>query len=322
MRTSIEKKTFKVFDVSKYMIFILTFGVFFLLTLTSPKFFSFENIYSMILSIAVQFFVVLGFTFLLIMGEIDMSVGAIYGFSGALAGWLTVIKKIPFPVSFSITLSICAIIGFISGLIVIKCRVKSMMVTIGVMYALQGLKSVFIEKLTARVFTGAFREFFRVKLFGVHWVIIFFIVLTVLLEILLNRSYIFKKMYYIGQNIETSRIYGINADKIRVLVFILSAVTAAVGGMFGASRVGHAAVTAGNGLEFTMITAAVLGGASLFGGKGSIMRSVVALFFLTLISNGMISYSIDPYIQQIVLGIILILTVTMDIVFNKQSRIG
>jgi ribose transport system permease protein len=322
MSIHIEKKIFKSFDVSKYMIFVLTFGVFLLLTLTSPNFFSSENIYSMILSIAVQFFVVLGFTFLLIMGEIDMSVGAIYGFSGALAGWLTVIKKLPFSVSFLITLAICAVIGFISGLIVVRCRVKSMMVTIGVMSALQGLKSVFIEKLTARVFTGAFREFFRFKLFGVHWVIIFFIVLTVLLEIFLNRSYIFKKMYYIGQNIETSRIYGIDTGRIRVLMFILSAVTASVGGMFGASRVGHAAVTAGSGLEFTMITAAVLGGASLFGGKGSILRSVVALFFLTLISNGMIGYSIDPYLQQIILGIILVLTVTIDIIFNRQSRVS
>jgi ribose transport system permease protein len=307
------------FGVSQYTIFFLSLAIFLFLSFTAKNFFSSENIYAMILNISVHFFVVLGFTFLLIMGEIDMSVGAIYGFSGSLMGWLTLIIKQPFILSFFITLAVCTGIGLLNGMIVIKFHVKSMMVTIGMMTILRGLKSVFIERLTARVFTGVFREFFRFKFFGVHWIILLFILFVIILEILLSWSSIFKRMYYVGQNVETAKIYGIDADKIKILIFALSALTASFGGILGASRVGHAAVTAGNGLEFTMVTAAVLGGASLFGGKGSILRSAVGLFFMTLTLNGMISYSIDPYIQQIVLGIILIIAVALDIIFNKRD---
>jgi ribose transport system permease protein len=317
---TLSKNTDKRLDLRKYTIFILAIGMFIFLSASTQNFFSYENIYSIILDISIQFFVIIGFTFLLIMGEIDMSVGAMYGFSGAFAGYLAAILKLPFAASFVLTLLLCAGIGLVTGTVVVRFRVNSMMVTIGMMTALQGLKAVFIDKLTARIFTGDFKDFLRFKIFGVHWVIIAFIVLVVVLEIFLQWSSLFRKLYYVGQNLETARIHGIKSDRIKMSMFVLSAFTAAIGGVMAASRVSHAAATAGDGLEFTMITAAVLGGASLFGGKGGILRSAIGLFFLAMISNGMISYAIDPYVQQIVLGMILIIAVTMDIVFNTQNR--
>jgi ribose transport system permease protein len=124
----------------------------------------------------------------------------------------------------------------------------------------------------------------------------------------------------VGQNAETARIYGIRSDEIRLIMFMVSALTASIGGIIAASRVAHAAATAGVGLEFTMITAAILGGASLFGGKGSILRSSIGLLILAFATNGMIGFSIDPYIQQVVLGLILIAAVTFDIALTRNRR--
>ncbi|GHU67656.1 ABC transporter permease [Clostridia bacterium] len=307
-------------NFSSYSIYFLAIGLFLFLTFATNTFFSFENLYSISLDISIQFYAIVGFTLLLIMGEIDMSVGSVFGFSGALAGYLFVKSGLPFWIAFLLTVLLCAGVGLINGLVVVKFHVSSMMVTIGMMTVMAGFKAVLIGQLSSRVFTGDFRSFMRMKLGDIHWTIIALVILIVVFEILLLRSYKFKVFYFVGQNSETAKIYGIKSDRIRMMMFVMSAVTAGIGGVIAASRVAHAAATAGVGLEFTMITAAVLGGASLFGGKGSILRSAVGLFFLAMVTNGMVSFSVDPYIQQVVLGLILIIAVTVDIVFTRKSR--
>ena len=150
--------------------------------------------------------------------------------------------------------------------------------------------------------------------------IVVMIVLVVILEITLHRTTIFRKMYYVGESLDTAKIYGIKAAKIKMITFMLSAFTAAIGGIMIGSRVNYAEPTIGIGFEFQMLTAAVLGGASLFGGKGSILRSAIALLFLQLIVNGMVIHRIEPLLQQIIVGIILIIAVYFDTRLNKASR--
>ena len=127
-------------------------------------------------------------------------------------------------------------------------------------------------------------------------------------------------MYYVGSNIETARIYGIKSEKIKIITFAVSSATAAIGGILATSRIMHADVTTGVNLEFLMITAAVVGGASLFGGKGSVMRSVLGLLFLSVIFNGMIIFKIDPFIQHVIVGFILIVAVFIDTLLNKMTK--
>lgn len=144
--------------------------------------------------------------------------------------------------------------------------------------------------------------------------------LVAVLEWLIVKSIVFKKMYYAGANVETARIYGIKADKIKIITFAVSSVTAAVGGILATSRIMHADVTTGVNLEFLMITAAVVGGASLFGGKGSVLRSVLGMVFLSVIFNGMIIFKIDPFIQQVIVGFILIIAVFIDSLLNRNVK--
>ena len=146
------------------------------------------------------------------------------------------------------------------------------------------------------------------------------IVLIAVLEFMLHRTTVFRKMYYVGENLDTARIYGIKSGKIKIITFAVSAFTAAIGGILIGSRVNYAEPTIGIGYEFQMLTAAVLGGASLFGGKGSILRSAIALMFLQLISNGMVIHSIEPLLQQIIVGIILIIAVYIDTRVNSVAK--
>jgi len=139
------------------------------------------------------------------------------------------------------------------------------------------------------------------------------------LEFLLRRSAAFKKVYYVGENLKSATIYGIKAGRIKVITFIASSVTAGIGGILATSHVSAANVTTGDRLEFRMVTAAILGGASLFGGKGSILNSALALLFLAIVMDGMVKFDIEPVLQQLVVGVILIIAVFADTLMNREK---
>lgn len=307
-------------DIGALTIILITITLCIVLSFTTSSFSSYNNIYSILFGVSIQFFAIIGFTFLMIMGELDMSVGAVYGFSGTMLGSLLINTEIPFILSFIITILICAFMGMISGFIVTKFRVNSLMVTIGMMMAIQGINWVLIGTLQGYSFPDDYRHLITYRVGGIHWSILFMILIVVVLEILIKKSTIFKKMYYVGSNIETARIYGIKSVKIKIITFAISSATAAIGGILATSRIMHADVTTGVNLEFLMITAAVVGGASIFGGKGSVLKSVLGLIFLSVIFNGMIIFKIDPFIQQVIVGFILIVAVFIDTQLNKITK--
>jgi len=144
---------------------------------------------------------------------------------------------------------------------------------------------------------------------------------VVILEILLRKSVLFRRVYIVGQNADTARIAGIKATRIKLVFFSLSTVGATLGGILAGARIGSPQIETGNGLEFTLVTAAVLGGASLFGGKGSVLMTVVSLLFLQIISTGLNIYNIEPVAQQIFVGVILVIAVLIDTRSNSENAI-
>ena len=301
-------------------IVILTGGLFLLLSFTSDTFFTYRNIYTIFYGVSIEFFAVIGFTYLLIMGEVDLSVGSVYCFSGVMVGYLMMIDVPLFP-ALLISLACCTCFGLITGLLVTKFKANSLMVTIGSMTLIRGLAWLLTGSMAGSTFDRTFRSLARDRIGSINTTVIVFILLAIILEITLRRTSFFKKIFYIGENLDTAKIYGINADRIKISIFAICSFTAAIGGILIASRITHADVTTGIGLEFKMLTAAILGGASLFGGKGSILRSIVGLIFLATVLNGMIIFNIEPLLQQFVVGVILIISVFVDTRLNR-SRVS
>lgn len=157
------------------------------------------------------------------------------------------------------------------------------------------------------------------KVGGISWVIILMLIAAVILEFFLLKSRYFKQMYYVGHNMDTTVLYGIKADRLKIICFMASAMLSTFGGALMTCRVKAPNVTVGSDLEVTMITAAVIGGASIFGGKGSMIKSMLGLAFIYILRNGMTAYRIDSYVQQIVLGIILILAIIIDIRISAKK---
>lgn len=305
--------------IGNYTIIILILVLFAGLSILTDTFFSYRNIYSIVFGVSIQFFAIVGFTLLMIMGEVDLSIGGVYGVSGALLGLFVASLKIPFAPAFVLTLLLCGVIGFINGFLVVRYRLISMMVTIGMMTALRGLTSLFTKMLGSQIFPSVYRNFIKFRIGGIHWSVIAFVIIVVVVEILLFRASTFRQMFYIGHNEETARLYGIKTKRIKLITFVVSAVTAGIGGILATSRITHAYPTTGEGMEFQMVTAAVLGGASLYGGRGSILRSVLGLLFLAIVTTGLIIYGVPPYYQQVLIGIILIAAVYADTRLNLRK---
>ncbi len=315
--TSISKK--KRVNYSSWTIILLTLGLFALLSFTSDTFFTYRNIYSILYGVSFQFIAIIGFTYLMIIGEIDLSVGSVYAFSGIFMGYLMVMMKLPLLPAMLVSLLACALMGLITGALVVKFRLNSMMVTIATLTLIRGLASNFVKRMYGATYPTDMRHLSKIEVGDVYLTIIVTLVLVVVLEILLRKSSIFKTLYFVGENRETARIYGIKSDRIIVVLFMISALAAAVGGILISSRVTYADTAIGLGLEFHFLTAAVLGGASLYGGKGSILGSFFGLLFLATILNGMIIYNIEPLLQQLIIGVILIVAVFVDTRLNKDN---
>jgi ribose/xylose/arabinose/galactoside ABC-type transport system permease subunit len=308
-------------DFSSFAIIIITVLLFLVLSFTSKTFLTYSNIYSIFFGVSFQFLAIIGFIYLMIMGEIDLSVGSVYAFSGMFVGYMVVEMQINLWAAIIISLIVCTLMGLSTGFIIVKLRLNSMMVTIATMTLIRGLASNFVKRLYGGTYPTNMRGLVRFTLGDIHMTIIVMIILAVVLELLLHRSSIFKKMYFVGENLETARVYGIKPDRIKIITFALSSFMAAVAGILINSRVTYADTSIGQGLEFHLLTAAVLGGASLYGGKGSILRSCVALIFLATILNGMIIFNIEPLLQQLIIGMILIGAVFIDTRFNRLNKL-
>ncbi|MDD3796299.1 MAG: ABC transporter permease [Lachnospiraceae bacterium] len=309
----------KKIDFSSWTIIYLTLILFVFLSLTRSTFLNYNNIHSIFFDVAVDFWAIVGFTFLIIMGELDMSVGSMFCFGGTLMGIFCNSYGMSAGWAILLAVIIGGVIGSISGFLITKFRLNSMMVTIGVMLAVKGYNWMMITKMTGRQLPRESRNFVMVRMGGVSWVIILMLAVVVILEVLLNKSKYFKQMYYIGHNMETTILYGIKSNKVKTICFAVSAMLATFGGALMTCRVKAPNVTVGSNLEVTMITAAIVGGASIFGGRGSIAKSMLGLLFIYILRSGMTAYHIDSYVQQIILGLILIGAIIIDIRISRKK---
>ena len=307
-------------QLGSYTVILLIVVLFLILALTSDTFLTYDNLYSIIYGVSIQFFAVIGFIFLIIMGEIDLAVGSMYGLSGTLVGYCICVWHWPLIPTILAVLVVCSVFGWLVGLLVTKFKLNSMMVTLGTTSLLAGINAVVFNSFTAVTYSEAYRSIAKFKIAGIHWTILLMVLIVVVLEFMLHRAPALRKLYYIGCSNETARLYGIKSDKIKQLSFLLSALTSAIGGIVATSRITHSDILTGKNLEFTLITACVVGGASLAGGRGSILRAALGMIFIALLSNGMTIYRIDPFMQQVTLGIVLVVSVFVDVRMNAPKH--
>jgi ribose/xylose/arabinose/galactoside ABC-type transport system permease subunit len=242
-----------------------------------------------------------------------------YGLSGTLVGYCMTVWKWTLLPSMIGVLVVCSLFGYLVGFIITRFRLNSMMVTLGTLSLVAGINAVVFNSFPAVTYNLEYRSLAKFKIAGVHWSIIAMFIIVFVLGLLLKYSSSVKKVYYIGDGPATAHLYGINSDSIKRIAFTLSAFTAAFGGIVATSRITHSDVLTGNGLEFALITSLVVGGASLAGGRGGMLKSLLGMIFIAILSNGMTIFRIEPFMQQVMLGVVLIVAVFIDSRMNAKK---
>lgn len=310
---------FRRFTASGGILVAVVLLLFVFLAITKAQFSTYNNLYSLAFALSIDAIAILGFTYVMVLGEIDLSVGAVYALAGTLTGWLLKVVGLDLYPAIFLALCVATAVGFANGFLVTRFKVNSLMLTIGTLILVQGVVGVLATDLVGGVYPRDFRLLAKTRWFGINATIIVAGFALAVLVFLQLRSSLFRKMYLVGENPETARIYGIRTGAFKLWAFVSSAFFAGAGGVLTASRLTHASTDMGVGLEFTYVTAAILGGASLYGGRGGVGGSVLGLLFLALILNGLVMYNVNPLAQQVAIGVLLICAVLVDMIMNKKE---
>ncbi len=295
-----------------FALFIIAF------TFANPKFLSVDNLFSVIRSSAILGIMALGVTFVVISGNLDLSVGSMMSFSTIVV--LDLHDKIgPFlaiPAMFAMTLCLGAFIGFLVGYL----KLNSLIVTLGMLSAIHGLTLTYSggKNMDIAEKEGTwFSVFGQGTALGIPVPILIFLGLAAVLGLVLARTPFGRKVYAVGGNGTAATFSGIRRARTVFLCYVMSSACVAVAGLIQASRSLGSQNTVGQGLELEVLAAVILGGASLMGGSGTIFKTVIGVLILGFIQNGLLLLGLQFYVQFVVTWVIIILAVWLDIAAKR-----
>jgi ribose transport system permease protein len=285
--------------------------VFAALSLASPSFLRFQNIANILDQQAGIIIVAAAGTLVLIAGGIDLSIGAIYGLAGATAA--QVAASVSTPAGIAAGIAVGLVVGLLNGLIVTRFRVNALIGTLAMSFVVSGVAAIVTKGNLIVVFDHPeFQTFAATRLVGLTSAAWMMIGTAIAAAILLGRTTFGRYVYATGGNAEAARLGGVRINTVRVATYALSGAAAALAGSIDASRVLSAQASSGQFLTFTVLTGIIVGGTSINGGEGSVQRTVIGCLFVALVANGFNLLGLDPFYQQITLGIILLLAVATD----------
>lgn len=284
----------------------------------NPAFLQVNNLLNLMRQLIINGFIALGMTFVILTGGIDLSVGSTLAFTSAIfAGLLQ--NGMATGLAILITLALGLALGLINGLLITKGKLAPFIVTLATMTIFRGLTLVYMD---GRPISGpkddfAFQFLGKGQVFGIPFQVILFLIVYIVLSTLLNKTSHGRKIFAVGGNEKASFISGIKIDKVKVLVYVISALMAVVSGLVLTSRLNSAQPTAGSAYEMDAIAAVVLGGTSMTGGSGSLTGTLIGILILGVLNNGLNLLGVSSFYQQIVKGVVILIAVLIDRKRNK-----
>lgn len=289
---------------------VLAVGI--IMGIISPAFRTLDNLEVLFLNGSVVLFLALGQTFVLLTGGIDLSVGSNIALTGVIAA-MAMQSGVPWWAAALIAILVGVGVGLFNGAMVYWGKMPPFIVTFATFGISASIPKILTDAKSVTVSDPMFAIFGRGRLFGIPIPVVMVLIAAVLCALFLRHTATGVHIYAVGGNPATSRLAGINVAKITVLVYVISGVTAACGGIITASRLMVGYPTAGSGTEqFYSIASAVVGGVSLFGGVGSIPGAFLGALLIAEVSNGMNVIGVSSYWQPLVIGVIILIGVLID----------
>ena len=297
---------------------LILVAFFVILSLTSPSFLTLNNLSNLVRQVSIIGVVAIGMTLVIISAGIDLSVGSMVGFANILVAVLMT-HGVPIIPAILISLAAGAVLGVLNGVLIHDGRVPPFIATLGMMTAVRGLLMLISE---ARMIAGLPKPFLQFAQIDILWVpSLFFVWLVViLLSVVMTTLMRFgRNVFALGSNAEAARLSGISIRGTIYGVYAFSALASSIAGILYTSRLANGIPTAGEGYELDAIAAAVVGGASLMGGEGTILGTVLGALIIATLRNGGNLLGINPFILQIAIGVLIVVAVLID-QLNKREK--
>jgi ribose transport system permease protein len=281
------------------------------MAIISPRFLMVRNLTNVALQSSVLSIVAMGMTFVLISGGIDLSVGSVVGLSAVLLAGLVQYSGWSELLSLGVAIAVGLVFGLFNGFVVTRFRVDAIVVTLGTWYIGRGLVQVYVGNKAPTAppiaqFLGAG------KILGLPVPVLVAIVMALVSHFLLAHTVLGRRCFAIGGNETAARLSGVNVERYRLIFFIMSGLYASIAAVVMLGRLFAVEAGAGGGLEFAAPAAAIVGGTSLYGGRGSIANAVVGALILGVIANGLNLTRTSFFWQQVAVGAVIILAVSVD----------
>ncbi len=297
---------------NEFVLIILIVALCIILQNVNQGFFTVINFRTMSRGFAIKGFALIGMAFLLITGMFDMSIGSVMVLSGFIFTSLVSKNNMNVNLALLIALAGGVGVGLINGLMVTKLRVNAFITTLSTMTIFRGLVLSITQGNPMRCADRDFSNLSKATIYGWPVMLFVFLATIIVLDIFLRNVRWFRQLYFIGGNEYSAGLTGINVSKMRVILFVISGLLAALSGCLSASRLQACVPTSYGGDAMQLMVACVIGGCSFNGGRGTLFGSILGLLFLTLLDNGMVMMGINIYWFNTVLGLFLIAVVFIN----------
>ena len=313
------------------VIFLLVLMLIF--ALLEPRFLHPINLFNVMRQISITGLIAIGMTFVILTAGIDLSVGSILALAGLVAasvakgglsdrftvGAIQEAAGHGWPLALLAALGVGLACGFVQGLAITRLKVPPFVVTLGGLSAFRGAALLFAGGGPISGFSAEYTWWGQGKVGPVPVPVIIFLAFAVLAHVVLRYTRFGRHVYAVGGNPEAARLAGLNVGRITLSVYVIIGFFAGLAGFVLSARLNSAEAVAGIGYELTVIASVVIGGTSLFGGTGTVFGTVIGSILIGTLINGLVLMNVSTYIQQIIIGVIIVLAVAFD-QFAKSRR--
>ena len=301
-------------------VFLIIIASVVFVSILEPIFLRWSNIRSIMIGMSSDGLMTIAMTLVLVLGGIDLSVGSVAALSCVITGGLY-LSGMDIWLAVLIALAVGVLVGLFDGIMIGKLGLPPFIVTLGMMSLARGGAYIFTQgsPLSLSGAPESFRFVGAGYIADVPVFFLIFIVLAAIFDFLMKHATVFRSIFYIGSNEKAAKLSGINVSKVKIWVYIVSALLATLAGILSLSRFNVATPSLGSGAETRAISAAVIGGATMTGGVGSVLGGVLGVILLNIVNSALIMLNVSVYWQDFVSGFILILAVTIDFLSHRKK---
>lgn len=283
------------------------------LSLWTDTFFSVRNFLNILDQVTVLGIMAVGMTLVILIGGIDLAVGSVMALAMMVLGYLNVEAGVPMGLAIPLALGAAALNGLVAGILIARFNVPAFIATLAMMSITRGLANMITNGQQIIGFPVWFNMSAIIR-YGGFLTMTVAVMLVVFLIALLYQRYRYggRSLYAIGGNAEVARLAGINVKRMTVMVYVVCSVLAGLSGMVLAARLDSVQPSSGVGYELDAIAAVVIGGTSLSGGTGGIGGTIIGVLIIGVLRNGLNLLSVSPFMQQVVIGLVIVLAVTAE----------